>query len=151
MSVIEFTNLSVTFDAPDGAVEAVKDVSFRIGRGECLGVVGESGAGKSQIFLAAMGLLASNGRTSGSIRFGGRELLDLTPREANRVRGAELAMIFQDPLTALTPHLTISQQMGEVLSTHRGITGAAAERTCLDWLERVRIAEARRRLRQYPH
>ena len=151
MSVIEFTNLSVTFDAPDGAVEAVKDVSFRIGRGECLGVVGESGAGKSQIFLAAMGLLARNGRTSGSIRFGGRELLDLTPREANRVRGAELAMIFQDPLTALTPHLTISQQMGEVLSTHRGITGAAAERTCLDWLERVRIAEARRRLRQYPH
>ena len=151
MSVIEVTDLSVSFDTQDGAVEAVKDVSFRIDRGECLGVVGESGAGKSQVFLAAMGLLASNGRTSGSIRFGGRELLDLAPREANRVRGAELAMIFQDPLTALTPHLTISQQMSEVLSTHRRTKGEEAERICLDWLERVQIAEARRRLRQYPH
>ncbi|MDE0698233.1 MAG: ABC transporter ATP-binding protein [Boseongicola sp.] len=151
MSVIEVTNLSVAFDTPDGAVEAVKDVSFCIDRGECLGVVGESGAGKSQTFLAAMGLLASNGRTSGSIRFGGRELLDLAPQEARRVRGAELAMIFQDPLTALTPHLTISQQMSEVLSTHRGTKGAAAERICLDWLERVHVAEARRRFRQYPH
>ncbi len=151
MSVIEVSNLSVSFDTQDGAVEAVKDVSFRIDRGECLGIVGESGAGKSQTFLAAMGLLASNGRTSGSIRFGGRELLDLTPREANRVRGAELAMIFQDPLTALTPHLTVGQQMGEVLSTHRRVKGAEAERICLDWLERVHIAEAKRRLRQYPH
>ena len=151
MSVIEVTNLSVTFDTQDGAVEAVKDVSFRIGRGECLGVVGESGSGKSQTFLAAIGLLANNGRASGSIRFGGREILDLTPREANRVRGAELAMIFQDPLTALTPHLTVGQQMGEVLSTHRRMKRAEAERFCLDWLERVHIAEARRRLRQYPH
>lgn len=151
MSIIEFTNLSVSFDTQDGAVKAVKDVSFRVDRGECLGVVGESGAGKSQTFLAAMGLLANNGRTSGSVRFGGRELLDLTPREANRVRGAELAMIFQDPLTALTPHLTVAQQMAEVLSTHRGTRGADAERICLEWLERVQIAEAKRRLRQYPH
>ena len=151
MSIIEFTNLSVSFDTPDGAVKAVKDVSFRIDRGECLGVVGESGAGKSQTFLAAIGLLANNGRTSGSVRFGGRELLGLTPKEANRVRGAELAMIFQDPLTALTPHLTVAQQMAEVLSTHRGTRGADAERICLEWLERVQIAEAKRRLRQYPH
>ena len=151
MNVMDVSNLSVTFDTQDGAVEAVKDVSFRINHGECLGIVGESGAGKSQAFLAAMGLLAPNGHASGSVRLRERELLGLTPREANRTRGAEMAMIFQDPLTALTPHLTIAQQMGEVLATHRRMKGAKAERVCLDWLERVQIAEARRRLRQYPH
>jgi len=151
MSVLDVRDLSVTFDTNDGPVEAVSGVSLSIEAGDCLGIVGESGSGKSQTFLAAMGLLADNGRTTGSIRFGDIELLSLTTQEANRVRGAEMAMIFQDPLTALTPHLTVAQQMGEVLSIHRRMKGAAAERVCLEWLERVRIPEAKRRLRQYPH
>jgi len=150
-SVLEISNLAVTFDTPDGEVEAVKGVSFAIQQGECLGIVGESGSGKSQTFLSAFGLTSTNAKVTGSVKFKGREVLGLARKELDTVRGRHVAFVFQDPLTALTPHLTIETQMTEVLAHHFQITGPAARERAIEWLERVRIPEAARRLGQYPH
>jgi oligopeptide/dipeptide ABC transporter ATP-binding protein len=149
--VLALDRLSVTFDTPDGPVLAVKGVSLAVAKGECLGVVGESGSGKSQTFLAALGLLAGNGRAQGSARFHGQELVGLPRQEFYKLRGRRISVVFQDPLTALTPHMTILSQMRETLAHHFGERGAAAERRCREWLERVRIPEAARRLKAYPH
>lgn len=150
-TVLEITNLAVTFDTPDGEVEAVKGVSYSIAKGECLGIVGESGSGKSQTFLSAFGLTSDNARVTGSVKFQGREVLGLPRRELDKFRGRNVAFVFQDPLTALTPHLTIETQMGEVLEHHFQVKGDAARQRAIEWLERVRIPEAARRLSQYPH
>lgn len=149
--VLEISKLSVTFETPDGDVEAVKGVSLSIENGECLGIVGESGSGKSQTFLSAFGLTSENARVAGSVKFNGREVLGLSRKDLDGVRGRHVAFVFQDPLTALTPHLTVETQMGEVLAHHYQVTGAAARERAIEWLERVRIPEAARRLTQYPH
>jgi oligopeptide/dipeptide ABC transporter ATP-binding protein len=150
-SVLDISNLAVTFETPDGEVEAVKGVSFAIAQGECLGIVGESGSGKSQSFLSAFGLTSDNARVSGSVKFKGQEVLGLPRKELDAIRGRHVAFVFQDPLTALTPHMTVEAQMNEVLAHHFQITGAAARTRATEWLERVRIPEAARRLGAYPH
>ena len=150
-TVLDIANLRVSFDTPDGEVEAVKGVSLSVHKGECLGLVGESGSGKSQTLLSAFGLSAENARISGAVKFLGREVLGLTRRELNGVRGKQVAFVFQDPLTALTPHLTVEKQISEVLAHHFQVRGAEARRRAVEWLERVRVPEARRRLSQYPH
>ena len=151
MALFEARDLSVSFATQDGRVDAVKNVSFHIDKGECLGIVGESGSGKSQTFMAAMGLLADNGTATGSMTFMETELLGIGTGKHNKIRGEKMSMIFQDPLTALTPHLRIGDQMREVLSFHKNMGGGEADRLCLDWLNRVQIPEAKRRLAQFPH
>jgi peptide/nickel transport system ATP-binding protein len=149
--ILDVRDLSVSFETQDGRVEAVKKLSFDVARGECLGLVGESGSGKSQTVLAAMGLTAKNGIVEGSIKFDGRELAGMTRKQLNEIRGAKIGMIFQDPLTSLTPHMTVGAQMAEVLAHHKNLKGRDAEQRIVEWLERVRIPEARRRLHQFPH
>jgi oligopeptide transport system ATP-binding protein len=138
--------------ALDGAViAAVRAVSLQVAAGECLGIVGESGSGKSQMVLAWLGLLARNARIEGSVRFEEQELLGLPAAALNRIRGSKLSMVFQDPMSSLTPHVRIGVQLGEVLVHHAGATWSDAQRAALHMLERVRVPDARRRLREYPH
>jgi oligopeptide transport system ATP-binding protein len=146
---LEVGNLSVRYEASAAAVE---NVSFQVKAGECLGIVGESGSGKTQVFMAVMGLLSSRARVGGTARFEGLDLLSLDADGLNRLRGSKIAMVFQDPMTALTPHLTIGAQLREVLATHAPeLNGASANQKVLAMLERVRIAQGPKRLRQYPH
>jgi ABC-type dipeptide/oligopeptide/nickel transport system ATPase component len=149
--LLEVDNLSVSFRRGRERIEAVRDVSFALDQGETLGIVGESGSGKSQTVLALLGLTDANGEVRGSARFEGEELIGLPPRALNRIRGRRIAMIFQDPMTSLNPHLRIGTQMAEVLALHKGQTGAIARDRCMEMLERVRISDPARRLNQYPH
>lgn len=149
--ILTVQDLKVEFDTPDGAVNAVKGINLEVSAGECLGIVGESGSGKSQTVLAAMGLLADNGTATGSVMFNGTEMLTANAKTLRDIRGDRMSMIFQNPLTSLTPHMTVGAQMREVLRLHRGLKGEDATKVCVDWLEHVRIPEARRRMDQFPH
>jgi peptide/nickel transport system ATP-binding protein len=150
-AVLELERLTVTFATAAGPLEAVRDVSLSVAPGECLGVVGESGAGKSQALLAVLGLLAANGRVSGSARFAGSELIGLPAAALDRVRGSRIGMVFQDPMSSLTPHLTVGEQLAEVMMRHLHLSHAAARGRALELLERVQLTDAARRSGQYPH
>ncbi len=151
MPLLEVNNLRTVFHTNDGEVYAVNDLSFSLEKGETLGIVGESGSGKSQLVLSIINLLASNGRTEGSIRFQGQELVGMKPGEINRIRGDRIGMIFQDPMTCLNPYLTIERQMTEVLMLHQGLDRKAARQRSVEMLEAVHIPDAANRLKRYPH
>jgi oligopeptide transport system ATP-binding protein len=145
-------DLRVEFSTRRGTVHAVNGVSFEIAPGETLGIVGESGCGKSVTSLAILGLLARNGRvTSGKAFFQGRDLLRESDRALRRIRGREVAMIFQDPMTSLNPVLTIGRQIREALETHFGMNRKQADGRAAELIDRVGIPSASARLRDYPH
>lgn len=150
-SVLQTDNLSVRFQTPEGDVQAVNEVSLSVAKGECLGIVGESGSGKSQTFMAAMGLLAENGTASGKVLFNGTDLLKLNEPKLRSIRGNKIAMIFQDPMTSLTPHMRVGQQLTEVLMEHRGLSAADAREDAIAMLKRVQIPDPERRFSMYPH
>ena len=151
MPLLEITGLEVEFDTPEGVVRAVNGLDLSIGKGESLGIVGESGAGKSQSMMAIMGLLEENGRASGKAEFDGKDLLQMKPRELNSYRGRNIAMIFQDPMTSLNPYLTIEKQMTEVVMHHQGLKKDQARAQAVEMLHAVRIPDPEERIRQYPH
>ncbi|HTO24799.1 MAG TPA: ABC transporter ATP-binding protein [Gaiellaceae bacterium] len=144
--------LEVRFWTNRGTVHAVNGISFAIEPGETLGIVGESGCGKSVTSLAILGLLPRAGRaTAGSARLEGRELLALSDRELRDVRGREIAMIFQDPMTSLNPVLTIGRQIREALEAHFGLDRKAADARAVELLDQVGIPSAKSRISDYPH
>lgn len=151
MSVLQVKDLKVEFQTPRGVVQAVNSVSFDLQAGQTLGVVGESGSGKTQTFMAIMGVIPENARVTGTAMFEGRNLLELGTKELNRIRGSRMAFIMQDALSALTPHMRIGDQMSEILRFHENLKGQAAEARALEVLQQVRIPEAARRMRMYPH
>ena len=151
MALISVRDLRVDFSTPDGRVRAVRGVDFDLEAGRTLGIVGESGSGKSQTVLSLMGLLADNGRSSGSACFEGRELIGMPDGELRGIRGKRIAMIFQDPMTSLNPYLRIGVQMAQVLELHAGMKRRDALKRCGELLEAVRIPDAGKRLEAWPH
>ena len=149
--LLEIDDLTIRFDTPEGEVVAANHIGFQIKTGETVGLVGESGSGKSQTVLAIMGLLAKNGQAQGKIRFEGRNLLALSPGDLNQIRGVDISMIFQDPMTALNPYLTIERQMTEVLIEHRGMDRRSARLQSLELLDQASIPDAKNRIDLYPH
>jgi oligopeptide transport system ATP-binding protein len=132
-------------------VPAVAGLSFTLNAGETLGIVGESGSGKSQTLFSILGLLPDTAETSGSVLFEGQELLGLPPSALNKLRGDRVALVFQDPMTALNPYLTVERQLSEVLQYHRGLSRRKAREEALAALRRVHIPEPERQLDRYPH
>jgi oligopeptide transport system ATP-binding protein len=150
--LLEVEDLRVEFTTRRGIVHAVNGISFAIAPGETLGIVGESGCGKSVTSLAILGLLAGNGRVrSGCALFEDRDLLTMKDRALRGVRGREVAMIFQDPMTSLNPVLTIGRQIRETLETHFDMNRKEAEARAAELIDRVGIPSAKARLRDYPH
>jgi len=151
MSILEVKNLNVNFTTLSGNVKAVDNISFDIAKGETVAIVGESGSGKSQTVLAALGLLAENGKATGSVKFEGQELIDLPTKKLNKIRGNHISMVFQDPMTSLNPFLRISDQMIEVLTLHRGMSKSKAFNEAIRMLDAVRLPDAKQVITRFPH
>ena len=152
MALLEVENLQTHFRAPDGINRAVDGVNFHVNAGETVAIVGESGCGKSVTAMSILRLIPEPpGKIAGSIRFNGKDLLKLSDREMRAIRGNEISMIFQEPMTSLNPVLTVGRQIGETLRLHQGMSAAQAEARAVEMLKLVGIPEPERRVREYPH
>jgi peptide/nickel transport system ATP-binding protein len=151
VALLEVDHLRVTLQTSRGAVDALRGISFSLDRGQTLGLIGESGCGKSITALALMGLLPEGARVAGSIRFDGTELTTLSETQLCRLRGNRIGMVFQEPMTALNPLHTVGRQIAESLRLHKDLSAAAARAEALRLLDRVQLPQARERLDAYPH
>jgi peptide/nickel transport system ATP-binding protein len=151
MALLEVRDLTIELQTQRGPARAVRDVGFSLERGQTLGLVGESGCGKSITVMALMGLLPENAKVTGSIRFDGQELVGLSEAGLCALRGNRIGMVFQEPMTALNPVHTIGHQVAEPLRLHRGLATAQARKEAIALLDRVGIPDAARRFDAYPH
>ncbi|MBR0658108.1 ABC transporter ATP-binding protein [Neoroseomonas oryzicola] len=152
MALLEVENLQTHFRTPDGINRAVDGLSFSVEAGETVAIVGESGCGKSVTSMSILRLIPEPpGKIAGSIRFNGRDLLKMSDKEMRAVRGNEISMIFQEPMTSLNPVLTVGRQIGETLRLHQGMSAAQAEDRAVEMLKLVGIPEPQRRVKEYPH
>ncbi len=149
--LLEVENLRVTLATARGPADALRGVGFAMARGEALGLIGESGSGKSITALAIMGLLPEGAQVAGSIRLQGRELVGLDEAALCALRGNRIGMVFQEPMTALNPLHTVGRQIAEPLRIHKGLSAAAARAEALRLLEKVQLPQAKARLDAYPH
>ena len=149
--LLDVTDLSVRFDTDDGPVHAVDKLSFTLGRGEVLGIVGESGCGKSVTCMSLLRLLPETAVISGRAVFDGTDLLALSPRALRAIRGRDISFVFQEPMTSLNPVLKVGRQVGEVLTKHLGASRREARARTIELLQLVRIPAPERRLDEYPH
>jgi oligopeptide transport system ATP-binding protein len=149
--VLRVADMSVEFPTPAGVVHAVSNVSFDLGRGEILGIVGESGSGKSTMAKALMRLLPKSAQVTGDIQLLGHDIRSVRKRDFNKVRGKDVTMIFQDPMTSLNPVYTVGNQLMETLKLHLGMGGAAARARAVELLDLVSIPQPELRLKQFPH
>lgn len=151
-TLLEIKNLKISFFTPVGEVKAVNDISYQLKDGEVLGIVGESGSGKSVSSYSIMGLITNPGKiVGGSIYFNGHEIEKMSDKELQAIRGNEVGIIFQDPMSSLNPVYTIGNQIMEVLRLHKNMTKEAAKKRAIELLELVGMNEPEKRLRQYPH
>jgi peptide/nickel transport system ATP-binding protein len=152
VALLEVENLQTHFRSPDGINRAVDGLNFQVEARETVAIVGESGCGKSVTAMSILRLIPEPpGKIAGSIRFEGRDLLKCSDREMRAIRGNEISMIFQEPMTSLNPVLTVGKQIGETLRLHQGMSASQAEARAIEMLELVGIPEAKRRVREYPH
>ena len=153
MSLLELRGLTTAFQTARGEISAIEDISFDLNAGEILGIVGESGSGKSVTALTIMGLLPEPPAriAAGSVRFAGEELTTASPNRMEKIRGAGISMVFQEPMTSLNPVFTIGEQIMETLRAHERMSASAQRERAIEMLDRVGIASATKRLNDYPH
>jgi oligopeptide/dipeptide ABC transporter ATP-binding protein len=152
MSLLQVQNLNIDFTTSTGVIHALRDINFNLEAGEALGIVGESGSGKSVTSLAIFDLLANNAIVrSGKILFNGRDIRQMSEKEKLKLRGGDISMIFQDPMSSLNPCFTVQDQIGEVLKIHQGLSGRAIRDKVIELLQQVGIPDPQSRLKNYSH
>ncbi|BBJ28791.1 ABC transporter ATP-binding protein [Athalassotoga saccharophila] len=151
MTLLEIKNLTITFKTSNDSLIAVDNVSFHVDKGETVGIVGETGSGKTITSLSIMRLLPSNAKVSGEIFFNGKDLLKISEKEMDEIRGKKISMIFQEPMTAFDPLYTIGDQFSEVLFKHENVSKLEAKKRSIEMLKLVGIPEPEKRFYQYPH
>ncbi len=149
--LLDVDALSVRFETDDGVVQAVDELSFELAEREVLGIVGESGCGKSVSLMSLLRLLPPSAKVTGTARFDGVDLLSAPTKQIRRIRGREIAFVFQEPMTSLNPSFRVGRQIAEVLERHLDLSRRAADRRAVELLDLVRIPAPDRRVREYPH